>query len=63
MKSATYLMLVLFSLLLLAKKRNSAPIEGNSIKDDRIGRVIIILQSKRLVMQKNQVTLQRRIDI
>ena len=36
-------------------------IEGNKIKEDRIGKVII-LQLKKLIKQKNQATLQMHID-
>ena len=54
-------MVILFSLLLLVKNKNSAPIEGKSISEERIGKSII-LQLRRLKKQKNQVTLQMHID-
>ena len=62
MNKATYLTVMLFSLLLFVKKRKNAPIAGNKIKDERIGK-FIILQLRKLIKQKNQVTLQMRIGI
>ena len=59
---ATYFTVKLFSLLLLVKNRKSSPIDGNRINDDKIGK-FIILQLKKLIMQKNQLTLQKHIDI
>ena len=59
---ATYFTVKLFFLLLLVKNKNNAPIEGNNINEERIGK-FIILQLKKLIKQKNQVTLQKRIDI
>ena len=52
MNKATYLTVRLFSLLLFIKNKKTAPIEGNKIKDERIGK-FIILQLKRLIKQKN----------
>ena len=60
--NATYLTVILFSLLLFVKNKNSAPIVGNKIREERIGK-FIILQLKMLIKQKNQVTLQMHIDI
>ena len=57
---ATYLTVILFSLLLFVKNKKIAPIVGNKIKDERIGKFIISL-SKRLIRQKNQATLQMHI--
>ena len=62
MNKATYLDVMLFSLLLFVKNKKNAPIDGNKIKEDRIGK-FIILQSKKLVKRKNQVTLQMHTDI
>ena len=59
---ATYFTVKLFSLLLLVKSKKRAPIDGNNIKEDKIGK-FIILQLKKLTRQKNQVTLQMHIDI
>ena len=59
---ATYFTVKLFFLLLLVKNKNNAPIEGNNINEERIGK-FIILQLKMLIKQKNQVTLQKHIDI
>ena len=56
MNNATYLMVRLFFLLLLVKNKKNAPIEGNKIKDERIGK-FIILQLRKLIKQKNQVAL------
>ena len=61
-KRATYFEVLLFSFLLFEKNKNKAPIVGNIIKEERIGK-FIILQLKKLIMQKNQVTLQKHIDI
>ena len=52
---------MLFSLLLFVKNKKRAPIEGSKIREERIGK-FIILQLKKLVMQKNQATLQMHID-
>ncbi len=60
MNKATYLIVILLSLLLFVKNKNSAPIEGSKIKEERIGK-FIILQSKKLIKQKNQPTLQMHI--
>ena len=38
---ATYFAVILFSLLLFVKNKKSAPIEGKSINDERIGKFII----------------------
>jgi hypothetical protein len=38
---ATYLIVILLSLLLFVKNKNSAPIEGSKIKEERIGKFII----------------------
>ena len=57
----TYFTVILFSLLLLVKKRKRAPTAGNSIKEERIGK-FIILQLEKLIKQRNQVTLQMHID-
>ena len=59
---ATYFTVKLFFLLLLVKNKNNAPIEGNNINEERIGK-FIILQLRMLIKQKNQVTLQKHIDI
>ena len=56
MNKATYLTVRLFSLLLFVKNKKIAPIEGNKIKDERIGK-FINLQLKRLIRQKNQEAL------
>ena len=37
----TYLTVILFSLLLFEKNKNKAPIVGNKIKEERIGKFII----------------------
>ena len=62
MNKATYLTVRLFSLLLIVKNKKTAPIEGNKIKDERIGK-FIILQLRRLIKQKNQEALQMHIGI
>ena len=62
MNKATYLEVLLFSLLLFEKNKNKAPIVGNNIKEERIGK-FIILQLKKLIKQKNQLTFQMHIDI
>ena len=59
---ATYLTVILFCLLLLVKKIKIAPIKGNNIKEERIGKSII-LQSEKLIKQKNPITLQKHNDI
>ena len=51
---------ILSSLILLPSI--GAPIDGNKIKEERIGK-FIILQLRMLIKQKNQVTLQKHIDI
>ena len=56
MNKATYLTVRLFSLLLFVKNKKKAPIEGNKIKDERMGK-FIILQLRKLIKQKNQVAL------
>jgi hypothetical protein len=38
---ATYLTVILFSLLLFVKNKNSAPTVGSKIKEERIGKFII----------------------
>ena len=58
---ATYLTVLLFFSLLLVKNINKAPIVGSKIKDERIGK-FIILQLKRLIKQKIQEALQKHID-
>ena len=52
----------LFFLLPLVKNKNKAPIDGNKIKEERIGK-FIILRLEKLIKQKNQVTSQKHIDI
>ena len=59
---ATYLIVTLLFLVLFVKNKNKAPIEGNKISEERIGK-FIILQLRMLIKQKNQVTLQKHIDI
>ena len=59
---ATYFTVKLFSLLLLVKNRKSAPIDGNRINEDKIGK-FIILQLKKLIKQKNQEALRMHIGI
>ena len=59
---ATYFPVKLSFLSLLVKNKNKAPIDGNKIKEERIGK-FIILQLRMLIKQKNQVTLQKHIDI
>ncbi len=49
-------MVILFSLLLFVKNKKSAPIEGKSINEERIGK-FIILQLRKLEKQKNLVAL------
>ena len=39
--NATYLTVILFSLLLFVKNKNISPIEGSKIKEERIGKFII----------------------
>ena len=58
---ATYLIVTLLFLVLFVKNKNNAPVEGNKISEERIGK-FIILQLRRLKMQKNQATLQMRTD-
>ena len=53
---ATYFTVKVFFLLLLVKNKNKAPIDGNKINEERIGK-FIILQLRMLIKQKNQVTL------
>ena len=57
--SATYFKVILLSFLLLVKNKKSAPIKGKSIRDERIGKFIILIL-KKLEELKNQVTLQMR---
>ena len=38
---ATYLIVTLLFLLLFVKNKNKAPIEGNRIREERIGKFII----------------------
>ena len=52
----------LFSLLLREKNRKRAPIDGNKIKDDKIGK-FIISQLNKLIKLKNLPALQMHIDI
>ena len=59
---ATYFTVKLFSFLLLVKNKKRAPIDGNNIKNDIMGK-FIILQSRKLAKQKNQEALQMHIDI
>ena len=61
MNKATYLEVLLFSLLLFEKNKKKAPIVGNNIKEERIGK-LIILQLKKLIKQKNQLALQKHTD-
>ena len=58
---ATYLAVKLFPSLFFVKNKNKAPIVGNKIKDERIGKFITLLL-KKLVKQKNLTTLQMHID-
>ncbi len=53
---ATYFAVIFFSLLLFVKNKKSAPMEGKSINEERIGN-FIMLQLRKLKKQKNQVTL------
>ena len=62
MNKATYLTVMFVSLLLFVKNKKSAPIEGNKIREERIGK-FIILQLKKLVKQRNQEALQMHIGI
>ena len=62
MNNATYFTVKLFSLLLFVKSKKNAPIDGNKISEERIGK-FIILQLRKLIKQKNQVTLQMHIGI
>ena len=39
--NATYLIVLLSALLLFVKNKKNAPIEGNNIKEERIGKFII----------------------
>ena len=59
---ATYLIVKLFFLLPLVKNKNKAPIDGNKIKEERIGK-FIILRLKKLIRQRSQVTSRKHIDI
>ena len=61
-KRATYLTVILFSLLLFVNNKKRAPIEGNNIRDERIGK-FIILQLRMLIKQRNQLALQMHTDI
>ena len=54
MNKATYFTVILFSLLLFVKNKKSAPIEGSKIREERIGK-FIILQSRKLVKLRIQV--------
>ena len=58
---ATYFAVELFPSLSFVKNKNSAPTIGSKIKDDKIGK-FIILQLKKLKMQKNLQALQMRTD-
>ena len=58
---ATYFTVILFFLLLFVKNINKAPIVGNKIKEERIGK-FIILQLRKLIKQKTQATSQMHID-
>ena len=58
---ATYFTVMLFFLLLFVKNINKAPIVGNKIKEERIGK-FIILQLRKLIKQKTQVTSQMHSD-
>ena len=51
-----------FFLLPLEKNKNKAPIDGNKIKEERIGK-FIILQLEKLIKQRNLATSQKHIDI
>ena len=44
------------------KNKKRAPIVGSKIRDDKIGK-FIILQLKKLIKQKNQAALQKHTDI
>jgi len=55
-------MVIWFPLSLFVNNRKRAPIDGSKIIEDKIGK-FIILRLKRLAEQKNQLTLQMRIDI
>ena len=61
MNKATYFAVKLFPSLPLVKNKKSAPTIGNNIKDERMGK-FIILQLKRLKKQKNLQALQMHID-
>ena len=52
---ATYFTVIFFSSLLFVKKRNTAPIVGSKISDERIGKFINKLL-KKLIMLKNLAT-------
>ena len=58
---ATYFAVKLFPSLSFVKNKNSAPTIGNKIRDDKIGK-FIILQLKKLKRQKNQLALQMHTD-
>ena len=58
---ATYFTVILFFSLLFVKNINKAPIVGNKIKEERIGK-FIILQLRKLIKQKTQVTSQMHSD-
>ena len=58
---ATYFEVKLFPSLCLVKNKNSAPTIGSKIRDDKIGK-FIILQLKKLKRQKNLQALQMHTD-
>ena len=58
---ATYFAVKLFPSLSFVKNKNRAPTIGNKIRDDKIGK-FIILQLKKLKRQKNLQALQMHID-
>ena len=58
---ATYFAVKLFQFLSFVKNKNRAPTIGNKIRDDKIGK-FIILQLKMLKKQKNLKALQMHID-
>ena len=57
---ATYFTVIFFSSLLLIKNKKRAPIEGNKINEDKMGKFIISLL-RRLAKQKIQLASQMHI--
>ena len=58
---ATYFTVMLFFSLLFVKNINKAPMVGNKIKEERIGK-FIILQLRKLIKQRTQATSQMHSD-